>query len=366
MIDKGENGMMMIHGCEPLLAGIDFCGEYPKVCYQDAQMKEPEYLPLDFGGCFGQAACFRKILSALKRFGKKEGIRAVVVVSDTSEESILKYLKNACEAVFEREQLRVIGELESIVHFVMHQTNDIWQQRVYLLEFDTDEIKASSVWVNRRVTPMLAEAQEPEYWHVGTLLEGNRDERLLEYVKERFAKELVSAVFLTGTDFNARDYKKSREEICRRRRVFLGEQLHARGACMLAGDACEKKTYLFLSEQTLLYNVGIRSIGAGRESVQTIISAGCSWYEVEESFEMLLYGDPVLEFSFCSMLGGKPIAAGMTLTDLPARPDGAARLLMEIHFSGSSRCEVKVTDLGFGEIYPASDLCWKESFVLEE
>lgn len=135
---------------------------------------------------------------------------------------------------------------------------------------------------------------------------------------------------------------------------------------MLAGDACEKKTYLFLSEQTLLYNVGIRSIGAGRESVQTIISAGCSWYEVEESFEMLLYGDPVLEFSFCSMLGGKPIAAGMTLTDLPARPDGAARLLMEIHFSGSSRCEVKVTDLGFGEIYPASDLCWKESFVLEE
>jgi len=38
MIGKGENGMVMIHGCEPLFAGIDFCGEYPKVCYQNAQM----------------------------------------------------------------------------------------------------------------------------------------------------------------------------------------------------------------------------------------------------------------------------------------------------------------------------------------
>lgn len=30
------------------------------------------------------------------------------------------------------------------------------------------------------------------------------------------------------------------------------------------------------------------------------------------------------------------------------------------------RCEVKVTDLGFGELYPASDLYWKESFLMEE
>ena len=69
--------------------------------------------------------------------------------------------------------------------------------------------------------PMLVKAGEPEYWHVGTLLEGSRDEKLAQLAKERFGGGPVSAVFLAGTDFNARDYKKSREEICFHRRVFL-------------------------------------------------------------------------------------------------------------------------------------------------
>jgi hypothetical protein len=214
---------------------------------------------------------------------------------------------------------------------------------------------------------MLVDVKDAEYWHVGTLQEGNRDEKLSEMVKERFGKDAVSAVFLTGTDFNARDYKKSREEICRRRRVFLGEQIHARGACMLAGSAGgENKSYLFLNEQTLLYNVGIRSSRAGRESIHTLVSAGCSWYDVQESFEMLLLDEPILEFTFQSMLGGEPIREGLGLTDLPKRPDGATRLLLEIHFAGPLQCEIKVTDLGFGELYPASDLYWRESFLLGE
>ncbi|MBS6396236.1 MAG: hypothetical protein KH452_03650 [Clostridiales bacterium] len=358
--------MKITNGYERLWAGIDFRGEYPEVCYQTAQMKEPELLPLDFGGRSGRGACFRKILSALKRYGRKEDIRAAVVLPDMSEEDIRQYLQDACEAGFVREQLQVLGELESVVHFVMHQTNDIWQQQVWLLEFDTDEVKATSLQVNKRTTPMLVQAQEPEYWHVGSLLEGNRDEQLADMAKKRFGRYQVSAVFLTGTDFNARDYRKSREEICFRRRVFLGEQIHARGACVLAGDGEKRKPYLFLNEQTLLYNVGIRSSRAGKELIHTLVSAGCSWYEVQESCEMILLGEPLLEFSFQSMLGGEPHLAGLMLNGLPKRPEGTTRLLVEIHFSGPRQCEVQVSDLGFGEIYPASDLYWKETFLLEE
>lgn len=134
----------------------------------------------------------------------------------------------------------------------------------------------------------------------------------------------------------------------------------------MAGDEGKRRPYLFLNEQTLLYNVGIRSSRAGKESVHTLVSAGCSWYEVRESAEMILRGDPILEFTFQSMLGGEPIRAGLMLTDIPARPDGTSRLKTEIHFTSPTQCEVKVTDLGFGEIYPASDLYWKETFWLDE
>lgn len=360
MKNTDENGQ--------IFAGIDFRGDYPKVCYQTEQMGEPQELPLDFGAQTGYAACLRKILSALKRYGRKEDIRAAVVLPDMSEEGILKALKEACEAGFQEGQLQVMGELESLVHFVMHQTNDIWQQQVWVLEFGTDEVKATRIQANKRSIPVVAEAQEPEYWYIGNLLEGERDERLLQHVKERFGKNSnrVSAVFLTGTDLNARDYKKSREAICSRRRVFLGDLLHARGACMLAGDRTEHRQYLYLSEQTLLYNVGIRSSRDGKEEFCTIVSAGLNWYEVRESCEVILCSEPLLEFSFRSMLGGEPVQAGMHLPDLPDRPRGAGRLLVEVHFSAPAQCEIEVTDLGFGELYPSSDLCWKESFILGE
>ena len=82
---------------------------------------------------------------------------------------------------------------------------------------------------------------------------------------------------------------------------------------------------------------------------------------------MLLRGeDLILEFYFQSMMGGDPVRKRFQLTDLPARPDGASRVLVEAHFTDRYRCEVKVTDLGFGELYPASDLYWKESFLMEE
>lgn len=358
--------MRMTNGCEPLCAGIDFRKEVPEVCYQTVHMREPELLPLDLDGFDGRGACFRKILSALKRFGRKEDIAASLILADMSEENISQYVGDACKAGFAGEQLQVLGEQESIVHFVMHQTNDIWQHQVWLLEFSGEEIRATAIGVNKRTMPMLVQAGEPEYWHIGSAEEGNRDERLREIVHERFGPNQVSAVFLTGTDLNERDYKKSREELCFRRRVFLGEQIYARGACVMAGDAGRKRPYLFLNEQTLLYNAGIRSSRMGKESLHALVSAGCSWYDARASCELVLQGEPLLEFEFQPMLGGKPVREGMLLTDIPRRPQKASRLLLEMYFSGPGQCEVKVSDLGFGEMYPASDLYWKETFVLEE
>ena len=86
---------------------------------------------------------------------------------------------------------------------------------------------------------------------------------------------------------------------------------------MAAGEPAGTGAYLFLGEQTLLYNVGIRSLQSGEEAFYTIVSAGVNWYEAEGSCEVLLLDEPLLEFSFRSMLGGEPIRAGMLLQDLP-------------------------------------------------
>ena len=347
-----------------LIAGIDYRKDVPVVCCMTGQMKEPEYIPMEFVRPCGRNTCFRKILSTLKKYGAKEKIRAVLVLPDMTEDSIRQYVQEACQAGFDRKQLKVISEAESIADFVMQQTNDIWQHRVYVLRFEPETVRAVCVDVNRRTSPMLVQVEEPESWRVGTLLEGGRDEKLAEYVTDRFSEKPVSAVFLEGTDLNAADYRKTREVLCYRRRVFLAEQVCARGACM--SMAKEKKPYLFLSEQTLLYNVAVRSRRGGKEGLYTLAEAGKNWYEIHQKQEMILLGEQVLELVFQSMMGGDPVRAGMRLTDIPKRPEGASRILVELQFSGPKQCEIKVTDLGFGELYPASDLYWMDTFSLGE
>ena len=361
---RGGIRMKLTKEGDLLIAGIDYRKEVPVVCCMTGQMQEPEYVPMEFSRPCGKNACFRKILSTLKKYGAKEKIRAVLVLPDMSEDSIRQYIQEACQAGFDRKQLKVISEAESIADFVMRQSNDIWQHRVYVLGFEPETVRAVCVRVNKRTSPMLVQVEEPESWRVGTLLEGGRDEKLAEYIGDRFSGEPVSAVFLTGTDLNAADYRKSREALCYRRRVFLAEQICARGACMSMTE--EKRQYLFLSEQTLLYNVAVRSRRGGKESLYTLAEAGENWYEVHKEQEMILLGDSVLELAFQPMLGGEAIRAGMRLNDIPKRPEGATRILVELHFSGPAQCEVRVTDLGFGELYPASDLYWMDTFTLDE
>ena len=65
----------------------------------------------------------------------------------------------------------------------------------------------------------------------------------------------------------------------------------------------EKRQYLFLSEQTLLYNVAVRSRRGGKESLYTLAEAGENWYEVHKEQEMILLGDSVLDVKdFCNTL----------------------------------------------------------------
>lgn len=346
-------------------AGVDFRQEYPKLCYKNAESKEVKYVPLDFEKYKGKTACFQKILSTLKRFGDLEELKIAVVVPDMSEETIELYAKEACEAGCRREQLLFLGEAESIVHFVLHQPSEIWYHQVYFLEFGEKMVQAFCLQVNRKTVPMLVETSPKESWYVGSVEEGVRDKNLSEIVGERFENQKISAIFLAETDFNPKHYRKSRELICSRRRVFLTEQIYARGACLFASKSKENRNYLYLSEQTLLYNVGIRSSRGGKESVYTLLNAGENWYDAGRSFEIRLLNEPVLEFVFLSLLGGNPIQREIKLLNLPERPRGVTRVLLELSFLSPKQCEIKISDLGFGELYPASGLVWKKTFCLE-
>ena len=103
-----------------------------------------------------------------------------------------------------------------------------------------------------------------------------------------------------GEGFDGKWYEESLKILCGAgKRVFAGNNLFAKGACYRAMDELknpEERAYVFLGEDKIPYNVGLRAPGAGRESLYTLLNAGTSWYEAKAECEALLLEEPVLEF----------------------------------------------------------------------
>ena len=64
------------------------------------------------------------------------------------------------------------------------------------------------------------------------------------------------------------------------------------------------------------------------------------------------------------MEGGDRKTYAMMLPNLPKRPNRTTRLRLHVKGISAVKCHVKVKDLGFGEMYPASDKEWLETLDL--
>ena len=96
----------------------------------------------------------------------------------------------------------------------------------------------------------------------------------------------------------------------------------------------------------------------------TLLNAGESWYEAKAGCEVLLYDEPVVEFYFQPMQGPEGLKESLLLEGLPDRPSRASRLRIEVEFVSVERLQITVRDMGFGELFPSSDLCWAEEVDL--
>ena len=76
--------------------------------------------------------------------------------------------------------------------------------------------------------------------------------------------------------------------------------------------------------------------------------------------EIILDDTRELEFVVSDMENTGKVRYSMSL---PGLPDGPAKRLDCIHleFTAADECRIDVTDMGFGDLYPSSNLTWHET-----
>ena len=85
---------------------------------------------------------------------------------------------------------------------------------------------------------------------------------------------------------------------------------------------------------------------------------------ISGSCDFILDEKEDITFITSAMEGGERKMYAMALPNLPERPNRTTRLRMEVTAVSAKECVIKVTDLGFGDMFPASGIVWKDSLKI--
>lgn len=279
------------------------------------------------------------------------------------------------------DQIYFQGHVESFFYYTIHQTEELWSRQVMVFDCRREGMQVYRLECNRRTTPVVAFVDEEEYplklaEEEAGLEEAEREEQLaamdgelLELLRRTCEGRLISSVYLIGEAFDEEWMRESLRYLCRGRRVFQGNNLYSKGACYamrekLAPTEVGKK-HVFLGNDKLKANIGMRLLRQGEDSYYALLDAGQSWYDVSASMDFLLTESNVFSL-IITPLNGRNVKQGeVTLEGLPMRKGAASRLHMEVYMTSETCIVLELEDLGFGEIFPASHQKWKESFEVE-
>ena len=92
-----------------------------------------------------------------------------------------------------------------------------------------------------------------------------------------------------------------------------------------------------------------------------LFRSGVNWYEAMGDCEIILDDTRELEFVVSDMENTGKVRYSMSLPGLPDRPAKATRLHIHLEFTAADECRIDVTDMGFGDLYPSSNLTWHET-----
>ena len=266
---------------------------------------------------------------------------------------------------------------DSFYSFMLHQPPELWNYQVIACEHDGMRLKTYRMECNKRTTPIVVLIEEqiydtlviPEETEEETIRQDAyrmADERFLGILQKMCEGRIVSSAYLLGDGFRAEWNKESLQFLCHNRRVFQGNNLFSRGACYGLQEKLEPSeegsNHVFLGKDKLKSNIGMNVLRQGKESYYALLDAGENWYEVTKKCEFLLAGEKEIAFVI-TPLTGKNIETKVIQLD-GANKVGVpyTRYCLEMAMSTPETVHVKVTDLGFGELFPSAGQTWEESF----
>lgn len=314
----------------------------------------------------------KRSLGLLTQAAAADKIGALMITCNELSPRMLEVLGQVASGLhLKTDKIAFQSHVEGYYHYMLYQPKELLAYQSVLLIRGEACIRAYRMECNRRTTPVVVFIEENEFpfpQRNGEGGETNREESdnvLLGIARELCEGQLVGSVFLIGDGFEQEWMRESLRYLCRKCRVFQGNNLFGKGAVfgmrerLGTGDA--GKEYVFLSRDKLKANIGMDILRQGEESYLALLDAGVNWYEAAAETEFYLQEGNEIQVTITPLTGQNVKHAGIVLEDAPP---GITRLLGRFYMEAEHILAVRIEDEGFGEIRPSTGKIWQESIEI--
>lgn len=327
------------------------------------------------------AAKIKQVLKEQGLEGFEKELRLLVFTAKDIGGKTGEFLKALKDGPFSAlPDVRIIKEKEALFHYVINQPRELKGFEVLVIDMIDDEliINRAITEKGRRPLPVLIEDEDNEgLSRPNDAMTGEQKDRALSILDAELSAlcenilktHIVTGIYLLGEVFEAGWYTLTRDVLCRNRRVFVGSNLYSRGACLYASDSLYEKekadSYLFISEDILKHNIGVKIRKNGSEVTEFVIEGGRPYRDATASFTFI----PDHDLSLPIVI--RPIRGDITdrVVPLPIpkekdREPGSMRFKCNLSLESDHELLVIVEDVGMGELYPSTGKRYKEVITL--
>ncbi len=319
----------------------------------------------------------KRTLGMLSQVSSFERIMAITVTCEKLDRKRLAVLNQVMSGIrLKTDKIFFQSYTESFFYYMLRQPEELHRHKTLLCEYgdrlmrvydmeNNHHTNPTVVFVKEREIPFPAYEPMPQEETLGEEMRNYMDEEFLKLATGLCSNQMISSVYLIGEHFSEDWMKESLRYLCKGRRVFQGNNLYSKGACYgvleRLWESEEGQKYVFLGNDKLKANVGMKILRRGEESYYALLDAGVNWFEAKLTQEFYLQEDNRIELMITSLVGSGNKLAQIILENLP---EGICRLRLHLYMSDDNHLQVEIEDLGFGTFRQSTGHVWKEEIVL--
>lgn len=293
-------------------------------------------------------------------------IAKICVTIDNFHITVIELLKKVFKKFGLEKEINFISHVESFCHYVITTKRELWGSGCVMMDFTREGLYFHRLYGNKFAegTIILVSSECFKDGEIGEIIEGNRTLEeggvyLEKITRQQFDKQIISSVYLTGEKFDEPQLPKSfLGYLCNKRRVFAGQNLYVKGACVAAASRAGKldiSEFILACENRLTTTIEMDIAERGVPMRFRIAKAGTNWYEARRSFDCILNQADSIDLKLINLGAKEARRVSIPLEKIPYRPPKMTRLEMSFDFKGADRCIVTFRDKGFGDFYKASN-----------